>query len=1025
MRLTPEQERIVAHPLEPLRVTAGAGTGKTQTMTMRLVRLVTDHDIAPEEALGITFTNKAAEELADRLRTNLPDHTAAGHEVQVQTYHGFAHGLLREFGPLIGIPRQPRIVPPGYARQMLLDALGDTPHRALDLTRSATIVEDLQRLASSVGDHLVDLSTIADDDADPEDDVLLRRSDMVAVLKAYARRKQELGAVDYADMVALACRLVDDAAIAERIQNRYRVVLLDEYQDTNPGQRELLRRVFGGGFPVTAVGDPDQTIYEWRGASPANFEDFPHHFPLASGAPSPSLPLSVNWRSGPEILTVANAVRAEISRAGDIDELRARTDAPPATVRTHWLRTALDEAAWIADEAVRLHATGRQWSDLAILFRKHRQMAAVRDALVARGVPVEVASLGGLLEVPEVADLHAWLRLLGRPQDGIALARILTGASFRLGLGDLAPLARWAERLRRRADEDEPLGWALVDALEHVGTIEGLSDEARRRLARFMGLHRDLVGAAQSTNLAELCRLILDRTGAWAEVDALGDTARLTVRLNLYRLLDLVESWSPLEGAPSLTAFLQHLDLLAEDGAEDGLDTANVSGEDAVLLITVHRAKGLEWPVVFLPALCDGTFPGNVVTYEDPLSRPEVLPYRFRLDQRHLPDLGDDPEERKELLRERHRDQEWRTAYVAVTRAREELVASGAFWYTTGRPKQPSPLFSLIDTIAVAEPDRSEDPGEAPTSLIPETGWRSVPDPLFADGWQRALAEAVVDPATVDRAAGDAGLVAEFEQRVDALQARLDGLPASPEPDPASDRPRMSVSGVVTFAACPQRHHWAYVDRLPRRPSPAARHGVDVHKRIERRLRGIQTFDDLDGVVFSADDAEVASARGAASAYSTFQASRFASLEPLLVEAPFSLKIGDTRIEGRIDAVFETPDGVWEIVDFKSGRPSDDPTRRVQLQAYALAVARAGLVEGRRPGPLRGTFLYLGEDEPTEVSEDVDDAWLDEAAAAVADVVARAGAGETAPTPSPGCRWCDFSRFCPAGTAWLADNAAD
>jgi DNA helicase II / ATP-dependent DNA helicase PcrA len=387
-----------------------------------------------------------------------------------------------------------------------------------------------------------------------------------------------------------------------------------------------------------------------------------------------------------------------------------------------------------------------------------------------------------------------------------------------------------------------------------------------------------------------------------------------------------------------------------------------------------------------------------------------------------LPVLGEDAKERKDLLKERHLDQEWRTAYVAVTRAREELIATGAFWYTTGRSKQPSPLFALIDATAVAEPDGAEEPGDPPTSLTPEIGWRSVPDPLFADGWQRALADAVVEPATVARTANSVGVGDEFERQVEALQARLDGLPAPLEADPASEPQRMSVSGAVAFAACPQRHHWAFVDRLPRQPSPAARRGVDIHKRIERRLRGIQTFDDLDGVTFSVDDVEMAHDRGRVSPLATFEASRFSSLEPLLVEAPFSLKVGDARVEGRIDAVFETEDGVWEIVDFKSGRPSEDPSRRIQLQAYALAVARAGLVAGRVPGPLRVTFLYLGEDDPIEVSEDVDDAWLEEAAAAVADVVTRAGAGLTEPTPSAGCRWCDFSRFCPAGTAWLTDN---
>jgi DNA helicase II / ATP-dependent DNA helicase PcrA len=1010
---TPEQRLVIDHPLEPMRVTAGAGTGKTSTIALRLARLVESHGIGPEEALGITFTNKAVEELASRLRSSLPIHAAEGHEVQVLTYHGFAHGLLREFGPLIGVSREPRIIPTGYVRQMLRDALGSALRPHLDLTQPGRRVDEVARLLSELGDHLLDPGDL--DTAD--DPVGAMRSEMAGVIEEYRRRKKILGAIDYADMVAMAHEIVSRAEVAERVRDRYRIVLLDEYQDTNPGQRELLRSIFSGGFPVTAVGDSDQTIYEWRGASPANFADFPTHFALASGDPAPTLCLSTNWRSATAVVDAANAVRSNIARPSDFEALVPRPDAPAGKVRSHWLRTALDEADWLAAEVRRMHdEEGRRWGDTAVLFRKHRQMARVREALAVVGAPVEVASLGGLLDVPEVADLHAWLRVLGRPDDDIALARILLGVGYRLGLADLAPMSRWARAKRRADDEESPVGWALIESIDDLGALEGLGAEAHRRLARFSTLHRELLEAAQGASLVELSRLVLDRTRAWPEIDALDDAARLSARLNLFRFLDLAETWSPLEGSPSLEAFLDYLDLLTQEGADDALDTANVSGEDAVLLITVHRAKGLEWPIVFLPALCAGTFPAAAQTHEDPARRPDLVPHHLRLDVGYHPPLPDDPQARLVELRARHLEQEWRTAYVAVTRARDELVASGAFWYTTGRAKDPSPLFEVIDTVASPVHGRVDEPGDAPQSLHSDRGWLDVPDPAFPDGWQPALSTAVAEPSAPARWAADAGLSDAFDEATQQLRLTLGSLPEPGRIESEVPGFRTSVTGVVTFAACPQRFHWSHVDRLPRRPSVAARRGTDVHRRIELHLRGTLAFEAATDR--PADGTDVLPSR---SAFATFTRSRFSDMRPILTEAPFSLVIGDARIDGRIDAVFEPEPGLWEVVDFKSGRAGDDPARRIQLQAYALAVAESGLL-GSPPRRMRVTFAYLGDDEAVEISEDVDEAWLAEARSALGILIERAATGERTATPSKDCRWCDFSRFCESGRRWLAAN---
>ncbi|MBI5157144.1 MAG: ATP-dependent helicase [Acidimicrobiia bacterium] len=1009
---SPEQRAVIEHPLEPLRVTAGAGSGKTGTMAQRLAHFVIAGVVAPEEALGITFTNKAAGELADRLRRTLPDHTAEGREVEVTTYHGFAHSLIREFGPLVGAARDARIVTPGYSRQLIRDAIASTRGTHLDLTQPGKVVDRVAGLASALGDHL---RAAADIQVDAEDPVAAERNDLAAVLAAYVERKRRFGVVDFADLVTLAHRLVTEhPGLAARIRDRYRMVLLDEYQDTNPGQRELLRSIFGDGFPVTAVGDTDQTIYEWRGASPYNFASFTDHFRRGDGRPAESKNLSVSWRNDAVIVAAANTVRSELLRPGPLPALQARPGADPGRITTHWAHSAAAEARWLADEVEAIHEGGTPWREIAVLFRKHRQMAMIRDALVDRGIPVEVASLGGLLEVPEVVELHAWLRILGRPDDAVALCRILTGSRYRLGLGDLAPLVRWVSaRHAVGDDEDSGIGWAVLEAVDDLEGVTGLRAEIRHRLEEFRALYRSLLATAQGVSLVELCRVVLDRIDAWPEVDALEASARLSTRLNLHRFLDLAEEWSPLEGSPSLEAFLDHLDLLADEASSGELDTARVSGEDAVPLLTVHRAKGLEWDAVFLPALQEKVFPSSVLQYEDPVTVPAVLPYRFRLDRDVLPELPDDDAERREILRAAHDDQEWRTAYVAVTRCRRALYASGAFWTGGVRPRRPSRLFEILDGLGIAAPDRCEDPGEPPA---PHASTRRVPapDPVFPQGWRAAIAATAADPSFPERLAADAGLAAPYDRAVDQLRIALAGLP-DPADAPIEPLPfTTSVTGLVTLAGCPQRFHWSEIDRLPRRPSAAARRGVELHRRIEMHNRGTVAFEDIAASGYDA----VGDEPSPESAFERFSRSRFAATRPILVEAPFTLVLDGARVSGRIDAVYAAGSG-WEVVDFKSGRASDDPARRVQLEAYALAVADAGLAGGRTPETIRVTFAYCGGGDIEELTESVDAEWLSAARRHLGTLLAAAAAPDHPPTPGDSCRHCDFAHLCPAGTAWL------
>ncbi len=1018
MKVVPsvEQRRIIGFPPDrPLRVEAGAGTGKTTTIVLRLQAAI-EAGVAPERALGLTFTNKAAGELSDRLRQALPDLAAEGREVEVATYHGFAFGLLREFGAYVGVERDVRLIGPGYLRELIHQELSTGPgYEYLDLTYPPGRVSETAALLRQLADNLTAPgSLLALEDGDG--DVAGKRRELALIAQRVQTTKQHLGLVDYSDLVRLAHQLLSEhPRVADRIAARYRVVLLDEYQDTDPAQRELLRRLFGNGFPLTAVGDPDQTIYEWRGASLANFAQFPDHFRQADGQPAPTLPLSTNRRSAQPILDLANSIRSELHGEGGYQVLEPAEKRSGAVVVSRY-HSAGDEAVGIAQEVRRLaDEEAVRWSDIAILFRKNAQIPLVRDALEAYDIPYEVAALGGLLSVPVVADLRGWLQILDDPAHAPSLLRILLGGSYRLGLGDLMPLAEWARRGPADQTEEDP-GRPLLEAIDSLTSFAGLSPVAHERLQRFGDTYRRLLVVAQGLSLVELSRRVLDETETWAEIDALAPNASLTARLNLYRFLDLAEEWSPLQGRPSLGAFLGYLQTLDEDTASQELDMARVGDENVVAVLTIHRAKGLEWDNVFLPAAVRGTLPAAYRGGDDPTQHAAALPYDLRLDRSTLPDLTGDPKANRALLSEHHSQQELRTAYVAVTRAKTRLYVSGAHWYTEKTPKQAGVVMELaLATPGVQLGTMVDEPGDGPGQLRLESATGS-PDPVFPGGWEEALRTEVESPGSMRRLPASEKA---YDEAMDQIEMMLHSLPMPAEPEVGSEL-TTSVTGLVTLAGCPQQFYWTEIDPLPQRNSWAMRRGVEVHRMIELHAQGQFPLWERADDVYDAPGA--VEGRDVTGPYSTFKSTRFATRRARFVEVPIDLEMPLGRIRGRIDAVYEDEPGSWEIVDWKSGTVSSDPARLVQLQAYAVAAA-AGLIGDQTPSKLRVTFCYLGGETAAEVSYDVTPQWLAQAEEALQAALQQASGPDYPQQPSERCRHCDFSRFCEAGTAWLHANS--
>jgi len=384
-----------------------------------------------------------------------------------------------------------------------------------------------------------------------------------------------------------------------------------------------------------------------------------------------------------------------------------------------------------------------------------------------------------------------------------------------------------------------------------------------------------------------------------------------------------------------------------------------------------------------------------------------------------------DDDARDGLLKARHAAQEWRTAYVAVTRARHRLYGTGAFWFTGKRPKQRSELYEILsDHPATVLASDSVEAGAAPELLRIDEGRQPAPDPTFPAGWEQALRSAASDENWASAEAAERGITDPYHAGMEQLEMVLDGLPTPPTESAADGDLRTSVTGLVTYASCPQRFRWSEVDRLPRRPTAAQQRGVAVHRRIELHHRGTLALEDLVDDFYDLGAADLPDpptpGPAAPDPFQVFIDSRFAEPKPRFVEEPFELRLPGARVRGRVDAIYEPEPGTWEVVDFKSGRPRLDPSASVQLQAYAVAAADVGFA-GNKPEHIEVTFAYLGGGL-TIHSEQVTEPWLAAARSRLEGLTGAAAEGNYEATPSDACASCDFLRFCDEGRAFLEER---
>ncbi|MGA5278619.1 UvrD-helicase domain-containing protein [Streptomyces cellulosae] len=836
---TPEQTACITAPPAPQVIVAGAGSGKTTVMAARVVWLVGTGQVAPEQVLGLTFTNKAAGELAERVRTALikagvtdpdplpsPDHhpstTALGAgpspsdpdnppgEPVISTYHAFAGRLLTDHGLRIGLEPTSRLLADATRYQLAARVLREAPGLYPALTRSfPDLVGDLLTLDSELSEHLVRPEDLRAHDAEllrtlenakltnadlrkvPE--AAAARRELAELVQRYRAAKRERDLLDFGDQIALSARLAGLPEVGRVLRDEFRVVLLDEYQDTSVAQRVLLAGLFGGGtgHPVTAVGDPCQAIYGWRGASVANLDDFPEHFPHADGRPATRQSLSENRRSGGRLLDLANGL-AEPLRAmhAGVEALRPAPGAErDGIVRCALLRTHAEEIDWLADSIAHLVNTGKAPGEIAVLCRTATDFAEIQAALVARDVPVEVVGLSGLLHLPEIADLVAVCEVLQDPGANASLVRLLTGPRWRIGPRDLALLGRRARRLvsHARVDGDDDPDRRLAEAVEGVdpaevisladaldtfletpleggGDDDGLpfSPDARVRFARLAAELRDL-RRSLSDPLMDVLHRVLAVTGLEVELSASPHALAARRRETLSNFLDVAASFAAGDNEATLLAFLGFLRTAAQ--YEKGLDNALPGGENTVKVLTAHKSKGLEWDVVAVPGLVTGAFPSDRGR-DKWTAQGKVLPHALRGDADTLPDVPSwDSRGLKafhEAMKEHQHTEELRLGYVTFTRPRSLLLGSGHWWGPSQKkPRGPSEfLLALHDHCAAgygeieAWAEEPEEDEENP-ALRQAGDVQAWPLPLDDAALARRRAAAATVLAHLDRIAAD------------------------------------------------------------------------------------------------------------------------------------------------------------------------------------------------------------------------------------------------------------------------------
>ena len=815
---TDQQEKVITAPLKPTLVVAGAGSGKTATMSARVTYLVASGQVDPSQVLGLTFTRKATHELRERIENRLgqlyrypgwtssstrsntdesasadapstaagpstaaeaggsnsqvQELTAVAGEATVATYNSFAGSLVREWGLEVGLETDTAVLTPASSWQIMYELMEnwgqefEEPFSSLDsatelalqvansLNENLLSVDEARELMADLGQNLKDLRSVrgAAKAIDAKSlPAMTKRIQVLDLVERYIDYKRENSLVDFGDQVALACRIVTDERVGPRViaqyRDRFKAVLLDEFQDTSVAQTILLSTLFAG-CGVVAVGDPNQAIYGWRGASSAALGQFHRHFSNGSG---PVLQLSTAWRNDPQILQAANRISDPLRASGQVkvEKLVKRPGVGDERGKV-WAARVQDG---LAEAELIAKFLAQRWSpskSMAVLCRTRSQFTPIVAALIERGIPVEVVGLGGLLDVPEVADVRALMSVALDPTSADRLMRLidlvgidaadldvvwsfareLVNARASAGSSGAEPLL--AEPLLAEALSEIVVNFAAFEAFckKYACALSPAGLYQAKRLGRIL----QEANAAANLELVDFISwaeraLGLDvEAAARVDVNEVGARALAALRAQATSF----KSQNPEAGAQVFLGWLN-----AAQDQERGLELPEVEpAPGAVQVLTVHASKGLEWDIVVVPGLVEANFPSYrsrpkedyTVLANSWLTQVSEFPHTLRRDYDSLPPcpfIGLSPQAGKDAILaagEEYRSElgkwevaeERRLAYVAYTRARSQLLLTTSHYAALSKtPKMTSRFLKELERSQMvqflADDERDDD----------------------------------------------------------------------------------------------------------------------------------------------------------------------------------------------------------------------------------------------------------------------------------------------------------------------------
>lgn len=1015
---TSEQSEVITHSLfvegtdlpAPLLVVAGAGSGKTETMSLRAAYVAATNDIDNSGILGLTFTRKAAAELSERLTERLSLWRASEGQVSNQfddlpsatTYNSFALEVVREFGAHIGIDSDFRHLDGASSWQLMYDVVSHWEEELVG-ERSATAITDCalslrediwnQGLTlEQTRESLSALDQLFEEEQQMRGNKLpvflkdgkeanqLRRQ-LLDIIERFEEEKQILRRLDFSDQVLLAARIVKESSVAcQTLRERYPVVFLDEFQDTSVAQMDFLAGLFHD-HPVTAVGDPNQAIYGWRGASAASLDGFHRLFTTDSRVPQAILKLSKAWRNGRDILKVANRVSRPLREDSSL-VVGPNLSAPKGAHRGHtegdYTRSFSEQidavVEFVSRARIELEPRNGQPATVAVLCRRRAPIMALLDALHQRGIPAETVGSDGLLFHPAIMDVRALLEVTTNIASSAALLRLLV--NWDIGTADLVQLSRIAtKRARKDAQEAHP-PVLLVDAvdasLEMSNEEMGLTIEAHHRL-RVLALQLRELRGARGTSIAEQVQLARRLLNLEEEALAIGLVADVAEALDAFERA-AIDYESGLAGA-TMEGFLNWL--AAAEDKEQGLSLPGTQPDPgAVQVMTVHASKGLEWDAVAVVDLESGVFPSFASTPASenkdgtlgpppPVPKsmawwknPGALPYPLRRDAEYLPQVQmwghgctakEFQESFSECAGEHLLAEERRLAYVAFTRPRFRLGLFGSF--VNGRTRRFPSVFLSESQDLLGQWHLSECPTKD-EALEMSRSEESVPFPK-APGKVRAMVQLsasqvkeeirllnsadshrdldVALATILDRNRQDEvrALLRVHQQQVERQKMSRTDFALSAVKESFRGPWILPVTGVDAMSSA--ENLWLDIRRpIPTSPSTEAVLGTVFHQWVEMYLRKLAAepsgFEALDQSPSAMDAASAFSLDAAQSEalerlQNTLQRLPWlSSTVPLALEWPFTLSREGILVRGRIDAVLQDKEsGRVFLVDWKTG----------------------------------------------------------------------------------------------------------